>query len=82
VAVTALAVLASFGLDGPGVREVEEGGEALVAHDDDVAAAAAVTPRRAAERNVFFAPEGDGAVSAAPSDDFDPTFVDESHGRL
>jgi hypothetical protein len=50
--------------------------------DDDVATSPAVASRGASERDELLAAEGGGAVSAAPSDDLNPAFVDESHGLV
>jgi hypothetical protein len=80
VAVGAAAVLAAFGEEGALEAEVDQGVEVAVGDGVNVAALAAVAAVRAAHRDVFFAAEGGGAVTAVAGDDFNTGFVEKFHG--
>ena len=72
-----LAVSAVFGDEFALVAEGKQGVGALVDAQDDVAAPAAVTAVGSARGDIFFAAEGDGAVSAVSRLDIDFYMIDK-----
>lgn|SRR5690625_1969433 len=71
-----------FGAYMSSVGEVEQGRDAVICYEHDVTTVSAVSAAWSAERDVFFASEGDCACAAFPGGDMDMNLVDEAHGVL